>query len=264
MGLLELFGAASARAANAKAPPLGRPEAFFSGPELALMKAALEGDAGQAGQLVAQGANPNGHGPATGSKMTPQVTLLAYAIGERSERAMGVLVGVGADPLFEPREGDGDAFIFACIRRDDRMLDALYRLYPLTKIPQDKQVQHAFSALDLNAIDCLHVMLSRGLPKDITRRTGDSLLVEALYRQDYDTAEWLIQDVGVALEVPAPKSGVTPANIVQKDLAESFVPGTPLAERNLRLKQMMEKRGVKFPVETAADYRARRKAKSAP
>lgn len=263
MGLLELFGLPS-RVTNAKAPPLGRPEKFFSGLNLDLMKAALAGDMERARQLVSSGADPNGHGPVTSSKMTPQVTLLAYALGERNERAMALLVAVGADPLFQPREEDGDAFIFAFVRKDDKMLAALYRLYPMSRIPAGTQVLHAFTALDLNAIGCLHVMLANGLPKDIRRPSGQNLLVEALYRQDYDTAEWLITDVGVPLEDPLPRSGVTPANIVQLDLAESFIPGTPLYERNLRLKRLMEQKGVRFPVETSAEYRARHKAASAP
>ena len=102
MGLFELFGMGAARAdvPDARAPRLARADAFFQGQPLALLQAALAGDAALARQLVAQGVDPNSHGPAAESKNVPQLTLLNYATGLQNERAMAILLAVGADPIF--------------------------------------------------------------------------------------------------------------------------------------------------------------------
>lgn len=46
------------------------------------------------------------------------------------------------------------------------------------------------------------------------------------------------------------------ANYVQEDL-ERFRPGIPIHERYLKFKAFMESKGVVFPVETSAAWRAR-------
>lgn len=261
MGLFELFGmgAAEADVPNARAPQLARPEAFFQGQALALMQAALTGDATQARQLVAQGVDPNSHGPASTSKAVPQLTLLNYATGVQAERAMAILLSVGADPLFEPRDEDGDAFLFAIVRNDAKMLDVLYRLFPMSRIPSVRQSQNAFAALRFNANRCLQVMFDHGLPPGVTDSRGDNLFMEALDREDFDTAEWLLVDIGVPLDGPPDRGGNTPANQVQRALTEVFRPGSPSYVRYEKFKAIMERKGIVFPVESSAEYRARMK-----
>jgi hypothetical protein len=266
MGLFELFGMGAARAdvPNARAPQLARPEAFFQGQALALLQAALTGDATQARQLVAQGVDPNSHGPAATSKNVPQLTLLNYATGVQNERAMAILLSVGADPLLKPREGDGDAFLFAVVRNDAKMLDVLYRLFPLSRVPAQRQAEDAFAALGFNANTCLQVMFNHGLPPGVRDSRGDDLFMEALDREDFDTAEWLLVSIGVPLDGPPDRGGNTPANQVQRALGEVFRPGSPSYLRYAKFKSIMERKGIVFPVESSAEYRARMKGRVPP
>jgi hypothetical protein len=266
MGLFEWIGMGAARAdtPDARAPRLASADSFFQGPPLELLKAAIASDDAEARRLVAQGVDPNSHGPASKSKATPQLTLLNYATGVQNERAMATLIAVGADPLFEPRDDDGDAFLFAVVRHDAKMLDVLYRLFPMSRIPAKRQSDDAFAALNFNANTCLQVMFDRGLPPGVLDSRGDNLFMEALDREDFDTAEWLLVKVGVPIDIPPDRTGNTPANMVQRALTEVFRPGSPSYERYEKFKRLMEQKGIVFPVESSADWRARMKGQRPP
>ena len=119
MGLFESFGTGGA----ADAPRMTAAETYFDAQPAMLLRAALAGDAARVRELVAAGTDPNSHGPQTGSKNTPQITLLGYAIGQRNDAALRLLIQAGASPLFEPRAEDGNAFLFAIVRGDAAMLE---------------------------------------------------------------------------------------------------------------------------------------------
>ena len=251
MGLFELFGAGAAYAA----PALGRAEKYFDPQPAALVRAALANDVAHVRALVAAGVSPNSQGPRSDDKNTPQITLLGYAIGQRSELALRLLIQAGASPLFEPRDADGDAFIYTIVRKDALMLDALYRVWPMVKIPAKSQSDHAFSAMGFNCIECLKVMFQHGLPVGVTDSLGYTLFMEALSREDLETAEWLLRDIGVPIDSQTSR-GVNSANHLQKDLGK-YRPGTPTYDALLRMQAIMEARGVVFPVETSAQWRER-------
>ena len=252
MGLFELFGAGVAKAA----PALGPAEKYFDPQPAALVRAALAEDAPRFRELVAAGVNPNSQGPRSEDKNTPQITLLGYAISQRSEAALRLLIQAGADPLFKPRDGDGNAFGFAIVRKDSEMLDALYRAWPISKIPTKTQSETAFSALRFNCNACLKVMFKHGLPVGVQDSLGNNLFMEAMSREDLETAEWLLKDVGVPLDSETVR-GVNSANILQSELSR-YRPGTPTYDSLLRLQAAMQARGVVFPVETSTQRRASR------
>ena len=214
MGLFELFGVGVAWAA----PALGPAEKYFDPQPAALVRAALAEDASRVRELVAAGVNPNSQGPRSNSKNTPQITLLGYAVGQSNEPAIRLLIQAGANPLFEPREDDGDAFLFAIGRKDSAMLDALYRAWPLSKVPAKTQSETAFSALRFNCNACLKVMFKNGLSVGVQDSLGNNLFMEAMSREDLETAEWLLKDVGVPLDSETVR-GVNSANILQSELS---------------------------------------------
>ena len=252
MALFELFGASAAEAA----PALGPAEKYFDPQPAALVRAALANDAMRVRELVAAGANPNSQGPRSNSKNTPQITLLGYAVSQRSEAALRLLIQAGADPLFRPRDDDGNAFVFTIVRKDSEMLDALYRAWPIAKVPSDTQAENAFSAMGFNCNDCLKVMFKHGLPVGVQDSLGNNLFMEAMSREDFETAEWLLKDIGVPLDSETVR-GVNSANILQSDLSR-YRPGTPTHDALLRLQAVMQARGVAFPVETSTQRRASR------
>ena len=252
MGLFELLGASASHAG----PALGPAEKFFDPQPAALVRAALAQDAARVRELVSSGVNPNSQGPRSNSKNTPQITLLGYAIGQRSEPALKLLIEAGANPLFEPRNDDSNAFGFAVVRHDTVMLDALYRAWPMAKVPAKTQVENAVAALEFHCNACLQVMFQHGLPVGVQDGRGYDLLMIALSREDYPSAEWLIRDVGVPLTALSSR-GVTAANQLQRDIG-SYLPGTPVPDFLLRLQALMQARGIVFPVETSAQWQAAR------
>ena len=251
MGLFELFSAGAANAAQA----LGPPEKYFDPQPVALVRAALANDVAHVRALVAAGVNPNSQGPRSDSKNTPQITLLGYAVSQRSEQALRLLIQAGANPLYEPRDDDGNSFLVAIVRKDTVMLDALYRAWPMAKVPAAIQSRNAFSAMGFNCNAFLQVMFKHGLPVGVTDLLGYTLFMEVLSREDLETAEWLLKDVGVPLDSQTIR-GVNSANHLQSDLAK-YRPGTPTHDTLLRMQEIMKLRGVVFPVETSAQWRAR-------
>ena len=249
MGLFELFGASASQAG----PALGPAEEYFDPQPAALVRAALGNEAALVRELVVSGVNPNSHGPRSNNKNTPQITLLGYAVSQRSELALQRLIEVGADPLFVPRDGDGNVFVFTIIRRDSAMLDALYRAWPIMKIPAATQSRNAFSALGFNCAACLQVMFKHGLPVGIQNELGYNLLTKALSREDFEMAEWLLKEAGVPLDAVS-SGGVTPANHLESQIGR-YLPGTPIPAVLLRLQALMQARGIVFPVETPAQWR---------
>ena len=250
MGLFELFGASASQAG----PALGPAEEYFDPQPAALVRAALGNEAALVRELVVSGVNPNSHGPRSNNKNTPQITLLGYAVSQRSELALQRLIEVGADPLFVPRDGDGNVFVFTIIRRDSAMLDALYRAWPIMKIPAATQSRNAFSALGFNCAACLQVMFKHGLPVGIQNELGYNLLTKALSREDFEMAEWLLKEAGVPLDAVS-SGGVTPANHLESQIGR-YLPGTPIPAVLLRLQALMQARGIVFPVETPAQWRS--------
>ena len=250
LGLFEIFGASASQAG----PALGSAEAYFDPQPAALVRAALANDAARVRELVMAGVNPNSQGPRSADKNTPQITLLGYAISQRSAAALRVLIQAGADPLFTPRVGDGNAFAFAIVRNDGQMLEALYRYWPLAKVPAGIQAANAVEALEFDCILCLVVMFQNGLPVDVQDERGYDLLMTALSREDFTSAEWLLQEAGVTLHARSSR-GVTAANHLQRQIGQ-YLPGTPIPDVLLRLQALMQARGIVFPVETSAQWRA--------
>lgn len=258
MGLFEWLGLGSAQAEvpDARAPRLAEPEKFFDGPSLALLRAALAGDEAGVGQAVAQGANPNAQGPKSTSKATPQLTLLHYAVGVGNERAMALLIRAGADALFKPRPEDGPALSFAILRKDPEALNSILRLWPVTRIPSDVQWRLADAALMFGTKPCLEVLFKHGMSPGVTDSLHKNLFMKALQAESLDVAEWLLMEIGTPLDT-MDTGGSTPPNMVQRALNEKYRPGTPTHNRYLKFKAFMESKGVVFPVETSAEWRAR-------
>lgn len=259
MGLFEMFGfgaVSAGDAGEARARKLAPPETFFAGDALALLLAARAGDAVRVRELLARGADPNSQGPVSASKAVPQLTLLGYATYWKDERAMSLLIAHGADPLFKARDEDGNAFLLPIVRRDAMGLDMLLRLFPMTKIPAVTLSGLAFSALGFNCRPCLEVMFRHGLPPGIEDSAHYTLFMTALLREDLDMAEWLLVDVKVPLTAQTVR-GVTGPNMVQSSLTDDYRPGTPTYAHYQKFQAIMAQRGVKFPVESSAEIRAR-------
>ena len=243
--------------ANASTAPvfkLKAPKEYFSDPAtLALLKAAQAGDLPTAKQLVAQGANPNDEGP----KDNPynRIRLLHYAIAANNAQAIRVLMAVGADPEMNA-QGFGEAPLFAIVLDNVEMLSVLLELRPVTTLSNDTLEDLLFRSVTLGRPRCLELLVKRGAPIDFRDGADYTIMMRAIDAQDYDLAEWLILE-GASVLIEA--DGMTPAYSIQYDL-QKFKPGSPTHNKVLRLKELMEARGAKFPALSPAEVRAKRGA----
>ncbi|MBA4178146.1 MAG: hypothetical protein C0505_16555 [Leptothrix sp. (in: Bacteria)] len=246
-------------ATNASAAPafeLKPATAYFKeSSALALLAAAQRGDAAQARQLVAAGADPNAEGPP--DNPYNRLRLLHYAIAAQDAKALRVLVEVGADPELSV-VGFGRALMFAVTLDRLDMMATLLELRPVAKLGKETLESLMFGAVSLPRPQALDLLLQRGAPIDLPDAAGYTIFMRAMGAQDYDLAAKLLQR-GASLKVES-TSGATPASSVQFHL-QKFKPGSPSHEKVARLKAMMEARGVVFPVPTPQQVRDARRVK---
>lgn len=232
---------------------LKAPKEYFSDKKtVALLTAALAGDLTKARQLVAEGANPNDEGPR--SNPYNRLRLLHYAIAANNERAVRILISLGADPELSA-EGYGRSFLFAMTLRDIEMFSLLLNLRPVKTLSKDTLEYLLFESVTNDCPRCLDLLLKRGAPIDFPDGAGYTIMMAAMDTNDYDLAEWLLSK-GASVNVET-KGGVTPAYSAEFHLRK-YKPGSPAYNKVLHLKMMMKEKGAKFPPLSPTEVKARR------
>ena len=243
----------TSNASGAPSFKLKTPKDYFSDQKARdLLSAALAGDLKQAKQLVACGANPNEEGPR--NNPYNRIRLLHYAIAAKNQRAVNVLMDVGADPELSA-QGFGGAFDFAMTLQDLEMLSMLLDLRPIKTLSKDTIEDLLFESVTDNCPKCLELFLKRGAPIDFQDGSGYTVMMRAIDAQDFGMAEWLLRE-GASVHIEA-KGGMTPAYSIQYDL-QKFRPGSPTHDKVLHLKKLMEERGAVFPAPSPAEVKAKR------
>lgn len=232
---------------------LQRPEHYFQDKVTRnLLEAVLDGDVAKAKQLVAQGVDPNAEGPS--SAKYNKLRLLHYAIADKSEKGVKILLAVGADPEMKT-EGTGRALSFALTLDERAMISLILDHRPINLLSRQTLKLLLFESILLPRPECLELLLSRGAPIDFRDDAGYTILMSAMDVQDYDVAEDLMEK-GASIHIVT-AAGVTPAYLVEFHL-KKFKPGTPIYNKVLHLKEMMAERGAVFPAPTPAEVRAKR------
>lgn len=232
---------------------LKAPRDYFAEEDsVALLAAALAGDLTTAKQLVAEGADPNDEGPR--NNPYNRLRLLHYAIAANNQRAVDVLLAVGADPELSV-QGFGRAFLFAMTLKNMEMLSLLLEKRPIATLSTDTIQYLLFESVSENSTQCVELLLKRGIPIDFPDGAGYTAMMRAIDAQNFDMAEWLIRQ-GASVHIEA-TSGMTPAYSVQYDL-QKFRPGSPTHDKVLHIKKLMEERGAVFPALDPAEVRAKR------
>jgi hypothetical protein len=231
---------------------LKQPGDYFGPKTAALVAAALQGDEAGVRQALAQGANANEDGP---SGAENRIRPLHYAVAANSPRAAQLLFQAGGDPELDTA-GFGRPLLFPLILDNPAMLAQLLELRPVARLSPQTVQMLLFRAVELSRPRCLAVLLQRGVPVDLPDSVGATAFMEAMAAQDYDLAEWLLQQ-GAAVTRPPTEAGFTPANVLQFHLAR-LKPGTPTHQKLAQMQTLMQSRGAVFPAPTPQEIRAER------
>lgn len=227
----------------------GPQEYFINEKDQQLLAAAMGGDLTKAQQLVTQGANPNEEGPP--SNKYNRLRLLHYAIAANNQRAVKILMMVGADPELVAI-GYGGAFDFAMTLDDAKMLSFMFDLRPIMSLKKDSVDDLLAEAVIKKRQRCLELFIQRGAPIDQQDSAGYTIMMRAIDTHNYELAEWLILK-GASVYIVA-KSGMTPAYSIEYDLRK-YKPGSPPYKKVQHLMKLMEERGAKFPATNPVDIR---------
>lgn len=225
---------------------------FADARALALLRAALAGDAARAKAALAEGAAADAEGPL--SNPDNRLRLLHYAVAADNAAAARLLAELGADPERDTL-GFGPALLFAITLDKPPLLAALLDVRPFAKLAADTQRTLMFRAVSLNRPRCLDMLLARGAPVDLRDTAGYTVLMRAVGALDVPLALQLL-DKGASLQVES-VGGATPANLTQM-LLQRAQAGSPLHAGLTQLKTAMQARGVNFPAPTAQEVKSAR------
>lgn len=229
------------------------PQHYFQDTKtLKLLSAAMAGDATAAKEYVAVGADPNDEGPLDSDYI--RLRLLHYLIAAKKPDAVRILLNVGADPELSVR-GYGNAFLFTITLDYPEMMTMLLDFRPLKTLHIETVEDMMFVSARHNCISCLEHLLDRGAPIDYPDGADFTIMMRAMDAENYDLVQsLLLRGASVHIETTC---GITPAYSVQFHLNKYKV-GTPTYNKVLRLKELMQERGAKFPALTPAEVRAKR------
>jgi ankyrin repeat protein len=237
----------------AKTFKLKAPNQYFANEKTQfLLAAALGGNLAEAQRQVTGGANPNEEGPQ--SNKYNRLRLLHYAIAARNQRAVDVLLKVGADPELIAL-GYGTAFDFAMTLDDIEMLSFMFDIRAVSTLSYDTVKTLILEAVSTNRPRCLELIIKRGVPVDLPDSAGYTAMMRAIDAQDYEMAEWLLLQ-GASVHIVA-KSGMTPAYSIEYDLRKYKI-DSPSYKKVQHLMKLMQERGAKFPATAPAEMREKR------
>jgi len=186
------------------------PEHYFADARaLALLRAALAGDAAQAKAAVAASAPLDEEGPR--SKPDNRLRLLHYTVAADNAAAARLLTELGADPELNTA-GFGPAMLFAITLDKPLMLGAMLDARSFARLAPATQEMLMFDAVSQNRPRCIKLLLDRGAPIDLRDTAGDTILMRAIGALDPPLAIQLLAQ-GASLKVEA-VGGATPANLV--------------------------------------------------
>lgn len=226
---------------------------FAEKPTRDLVAAASAGDREMAARAVAAGADPNAEGPQTMGEAA-RLRPLHYAIARKDRTALEILLELGADPD-ETAQFNGNAYEFAMILDARELLSVLLEKVPNSPASAEARRRAFFAAFIYQRQRCAELLLQHGVSVDALDGIGRTALFGALNGTDPGQAIWLL-DRGASPDVEA-KSGLTPSYALQYNL-EREREGTATHATLLKIKRMMEERGVVFPVPSPKQNRAAR------
>jgi ankyrin repeat protein len=222
---------------------LKQPAQYFADPmSRALINAAIADNLEESYRLVYAGANPNDEGPKAPLNAN-KLRLLHYAIAANSSPAVSVLIKVGANPNLIAQH-NGSAVDFCILLENERMLDFLLDLYPISKLSSNTVSNSMFEAVLHGNRPSVEALLRRGVPVDIKDSAGYTPLMRAISAEKFEIVELLLEhDASVHVNPP---SGVTPVRQIVR-MSNRYKVGSDTWIQIQHIIELMRRKGAVFP-----------------
>ena len=187
------------------------------------------------------------------------MSLIWFAILHEKFDAISALVRLGVNPDRQTAKGLGNALDWAFVKHDDlrylkAMLDGGFD--PNYKRPDNYTLMLQRGVA--GGLEHVKLLLSRGTRINDRDSIGGTALYEAITSVKPDIAIYLVQqgvDVNTVMT-----NGVTPAWSVHNRINDTR-PGNPIHEKFLQLRDLMIKKGVKWPPLPPAKMREQMRAR---
>jgi ankyrin repeat protein len=208
----------------------------FGEPRLAeLARAACEGDVAAEERAIAQGADPNGKG-------FQDITPLFWAVSCENLRGIEALLRLGADPNYMT-EGDFSATFIAVTYHNPTILKMLleYGGDPNTRdIKSNHSALEQALSLGIQGIgwDNYYELLKAGADINRADDMGYTIAKAAAALGRFDKVSELLER-GYSYDLP---------DLGRTVQSRRISPSGPQAEWQIKVKAMLEERGVQFPV----------------
>ena len=187
------------------------------------------------------------------------MSLIWFAILHEKFDAISALIRLGVNPDTQIAEGLGSALDAAFMKHDDiRYLKAMLDggLDPNYKCPDNYTLMLQRGVA--GGLEHVKLLLSRGTRINDRDSIGGTALYEAITSVKPDIAIYLVQQGADFNTVMT--NGVTPAWSVHNRINDTR-PGNPIHEKFLQLRDLMIKKGVKWPPLPPAKMREQMRAR---
>ncbi|WP_083235022.1 ankyrin repeat domain-containing protein [Candidatus Marithrix sp. Canyon 246] len=216
---------------------------FFKESEvLELAQAVARGDLKTIRELTKAGVNVNHAGE---EGMTP----LMWALGTQNKQGMQALLELGANPNYIAPNGASAASL-AAGAEDLEFLIILLEGGADPNIKEHLGEPALFIAIGQRRWENMRLLLDKGADIDLTNKSGETAIYRAASLNQFEQVAYLIER-GANFNIMDATSG-TVAFIVQK---RSIDPESSNYKWQQKVRQMLEDRGVKFPVQRPWELR---------
>ena len=175
-----------------------------------------------------------------------QMTFSHFALLHKNAEALEILTRNGASPHIDI-EGVGSVLFCAVMAEDTKFLKSLLNAGVDPNSTDSTEMPVFFHAALKKDLSALKLLIANGLDLNQTSKTGRPVTMHVFYRNRYDNVEFLI-NAGADLSLKDQQGYSLGYSVQFKIDQQKTTPMTAAYQRLVKLKQLLESRGVSFPV----------------